>query len=245
MKVNTRGVFMRVILILLLSTLMIFVQGCAKEKKQLAEETPAPTDRFDDTPPPPSGDESATSNKATLDIVSVAVMEDYALRPLNDPSDVKVELILDDFGNGRYGGSVSISYYDNGQYYASDQRAYSSENDVKYNIWFTKNGNNVWHGFFEDYFGAIVVVIDNVVDLGDGGTGDLVGGSVWYKNFGETYAPKPPMTRCWFIRRGPYDCRTFISGSDVNTTSSVNPNNGGYRKLGEFSGLSRSQAFNE
>ncbi len=245
---------MKSIYILLLTVSMVFIQGCAKERKAVEEPTPVvDEDRFDETPTPPSGDDTSQGNKVPLTITSTSTMEDYTLRPLNDPQNISIEINLDDFsdGDGKFGGRISISYTDNGNLYSSDQRTtysgsqYGSSGDAQYNIWFTSGGDQVWHGFFEDAFGAIVVVIDEVIDLGDGGVGDLVGGSVWFKNFGATYAPKPPMTRCWFIRRGPYDCRTFMSGGGVSTTSSVNPNNGGYRKLGNFTGLSKSQAFNE
>ena len=106
------------------------------------------------------------------------------------------------------------------------------------------NGQKVWHGVFDDfYFGALVVVIDGVSDLGDGqGAQDLVSGTVWMKNFAATRAPHPP-TYCWFVSFGPFDCRPWPVGEGMNTFASKDPQ-GGYVKLGTFSGLSLRAAFN-
>jgi hypothetical protein len=80
-------------------------------------------------------------------------------------------------------------------------------------------------------------------------------GSVWYKNFTGTGPIDGPIpgTSCWFISAGPYDCRAWIDGSGVNTlgglfptvgASSTNASPNIYQKLGTFSGLDLSNAFN-
>jgi len=113
----------------------------------------------------------------------------------------------------------------------------------------------VWKGFFEDKYGAIVVVIDRTLSLGDGQAAQFIGGSIWFQNFPEVTYPYSPyasrqgiLKTCWEITMGPYDCRTFLDDGKVRLTTSLYPNNRGpdalqnYRKLGEFNGLSRASA---
>jgi hypothetical protein len=179
---------------------------------------------------------------ASFQVTSLNVMSEYTGRPMNNPQQIEVNLNLAKYGDST-GGTVRISYSDNGYRYEGYFTAGHSEAESQYNKWFTKSGKKVWHGFFEDYLGAIVVVIDGVTDLGDGGTADQTAtGSVWFKNFGYTYAPRPPAW-CWFVSLGPYDCRAWKDGNGVATTRSVNPDNG-YKKLGTFSGLDLNGAFN-
>lgn len=237
-----RGRIMKIVWVVAIGILLVFTQACSK-KRQLS-----PLDGGkNESPEPPSvlNNSDSDSNQADMSIVSLARLEAYTKRAMNDPTDIKIKLTLDDFGDGAFGGYVNISYDDDGEFYESTQTSGGNQHDAQYNKWFVNDDNEkVWHGFFEDKIGAIVVVVDKVINLGDGGVADSIGGSVWFKNFGATYAPHPP-TRCWFVRVGPYECRTFLSGGKVKTTSSTHPENGGYMKLGEFSGLSHSAAFNE
>ena len=89
-----------------------------------------------------------------------------------------------------------------------------------------------------------MLVIDDSIGLGDGGLPSEVSGSIWFKNFLPTYAQQSA-EKCWFIRTGPFDCRTFYSGGDasVDTTSGLYPADG-YRRLGKFTGLKVKEAFN-
>lgn len=187
-----------------------------------------------------------------LEIASLEKMSDFVLRPLNNPTGLQINVALEEWGEGTFGGIVRIAYMDNGELKVNEFNAGRDEYDVQHNIWFEKNGKEIFHGFFEDENGALIVVIDNVMDLGDGASGDAVSGSVWYKNFEFTMAPNPsngclpgfgcPDTRCWFVEIGPYECRSFLQSDEIETTSMVYPNNG-YVKLGEFYNLSRSKAF--
>jgi len=162
---------------------------------------------------------------------------------MNNPQNIKVNLNMVKTSGGTFGGTATISYTENGGLYTGYFTAGSSPEATKYNRTFSIGGKTVWHGIFEDFMGGIVVVIDDIVDLGDGaGTQDLVSGSVWFKNFGLTYAPHPP-TYCWFPYAGPYDCRPWPSGNGVNTYAAAEPA-GGYVKLGTFTGLSVKKAFN-
>lgn len=179
---------------------------------------------------------------APLNITSMNLMGEYTGRPMYNPQQIEINLNLKKYGNS-YGGTVRISYSDYGQRYQGFFTSGHSAEETKYNIWFTKNGKQVWHGFFEDYLGSIIVVIDKKTDLGDGGSESKVSGSVWFKNFGYTYAPRPPAW-CWFVSLGPYDCRAWKSGEGVNTTASIYPDNG-YKKLGSFEDMDLQDAFNE
>jgi hypothetical protein len=125
-----------------------------------------------------------------------------------------------------------------------------SVQDKSLNRWYTQNGQAVWKGFFQDSYGAYVVVIDRALSQGDGQPAEFVGGRVYFQNF-QTSLPSSPVQgntkMCWQITRGPYDCRTFISGSGIDMTSSLYPNNNGpnakpWQLLGEFSGLPRAAA---
>ncbi|MCB0343268.1 MAG: hypothetical protein H6626_05805 [Pseudobdellovibrionaceae bacterium] len=243
--------------------------GCASESTP-APQNAVDTDGTD-TVPDGSGSGSGTSifdwgdsASAELTVQSLSTFSDYTGRPMYDPQDIKISLNLNKYGNG-WGGKVKITYTDRGQSYAgqftslvrSGSRVDNNNVNNQYNIWFSNpaNGEVVWHGFFEDerpsiYYqtpgqvtGAIVLVIDQIEDQGDGqGPSDLVGGSVWYKNFEFQYSPLSP-TSCWFVYAGPYDCRAWKSGDGLATQRAVNPD-AGYVKLGEFTDLSLSEAFN-
>ncbi len=180
---------------------------------------------------------------------SASVYRDYSKRyiqNLNQLSDVKVNLNLGKIGDA-YGGTITVQYVYGGTTYQGFFTSGDTAEAVKYNIWFTKSGNKVWHGIFEDFLGSIVVVIDGVASLGDGlAAEDKVTGSVWYKNFEITpYTNVHPPTYCWFVSLGPYDCRAWKSGNGINTKQGPEPLSGdGYTKLGTFDDLDVSKAFN-
>lgn len=176
-------------------------------------------------------------------ITNLSTMSDYTQRPMYNPQNLKINVNLVKAGSS-FGGTVTISYTDYGSPYKGSFTSGTSPESTKYNVWFTKSGKKVYHGFFEDFYGAIVLVLDGIPDLGDGGTvsQDKISGSVWFKNHAFTYAPHPP-TYCWFVALGPYDCRAWKSGKKVNTTAAINPDNG-YVKLGTFDNLDLKKAFN-
>lgn len=247
----------KMIIILTLAGLM--VMGCAEEKKIAAPPTPTPLPYVDTNggvfvpngngPGEGPGDNWEYGGTAEMSIVGgLSNFSEYTGRTMNIVEDLKINVNMTKYGDG-YGGTVSISYLE--KYYQDDTgtvregsfTAGSSDKSAKYNRWFTSNGQTVFHAVLEDYMGGLVIVIDEFVDLGDGGpVTDLVGGTVWYKNFGLTYAPHPP-TYCWFVSLGPYDCRPWPSGEDMNTFMSKDPQ-AGYIKVGRFSGLSLDEAFN-
>lgn len=176
-----------------------------------------------------------------------------ATHPLNNPTDLKITIDLQKVSSdvAYYGGTVKLSYTDNGATFTGTFIAGSGQNtsmkglrdngtyEAAYNYWFLSGGKQVFSGFFQDAFGAIVVVIDNTSSQGDAqGAGSLTG-AVYYKNFAQSYAEQSPYRKCWFISAGPFSCRD----TGVINKSSVYPTDGGYKLLGTFSGLNKAQSF--
>ena len=157
-----------------------------------------------------------------------------------------------------FGGRIAIGYYDEdaktfrrGVFVNGDEQQFwntSLDDAAKYNVWFQKDGDLYFHGFFQDTQGGVIIVIEDFVSLGDGQPPTHVKGSIWFKNFQiysdpYTLMPPHPPTHCWLVSIGPYDCRSWKSGKTVDTTSEVLPTDG-YQKLGEFQGLELAPAFN-
>jgi len=241
----------------------------------------------------PRGPEFANGATAALQVDSIAIMTEYvATHPLNNPQDTRISVKLFEAGGAgtnQYAGDVYISYHDNGQYYTGHFNTKDAQNPSGspaqsgtlfpnyrhsyYNNWFTDPGTAtrtpvsrpVFHGFFEDQWGAILIVIDDALDLNDGSGATEVSGSIWFKNHANTqFQPNTQGIPCWFITAGPYDCRTFLTpgGSMVTasalyppeslsrTTRSSHPYHSedaarGWKKLGTFSGLNKAKAFSQ
>jgi len=201
------------------------------------------------------GTSTPTNTGGSTVAFSISNFNDFnsyvATRPLNNPTDVKITVQLQNVGELRYGGKVAISYLDNNIRYQgwlesglgqNSTYKINSRDDGKYeaqfNYWFPHSGKTVYSGFFQDTIGAVVLVIDGTQNQGDGQGGGLVSGSLWYKNFAQVLAPQGPMRKCWFISLGPYDCR---SGTVISKTG-LYPSDG-YKLLGTFSGLNMNRAF--
>ena len=155
-------------------------------------------------------------------------------------------------------GQTSFSFYTSGG---------TTLDDVSENFWsFNSNGDLVWRGVFEGPNGAIVVVVDGVFNTGDGSDPfDFMSGSVWFKPWvvvGDTGInsqtcivkngrldcknPSSPLTRCWDVSLGPYDCRFTVSSDSQNVIATGNRfNNEEFTKIGEFINLSRERTFKE
>lgn len=183
-----------------------------------------------------------------------------------DPVDFRlnVQLIPYTWNNKTiYAGNLKLGYYDytgscaaTGNYCIANLETGFGSNgnqahpyygmpDFVFNQWFLWQGKQVFHAFFQDMVGAVVLVVDGGNDLGDGGGYTTVKGSIWFKNFQTTVAPERPEDKCWFHPLGPYTCQTFKNSQGlVVTTSRLEPSlNDGYRKLGTFSGLDKVKAF--
>lgn len=248
-------------LILVLATLALMGVGCAKELKSgnAVITPPVVNPTYPVNAPPGQGVGSAGDNWSYGSTVaftpdSLEIFNTYvATHPLNNPTNVKLNVNIVDVGGGHFGGQVKLAYDDAGQHYegyfvagtGTNQKfdSYGTNNDVglyhaQYNTWFN-NGKN-FTGFFQDSYGAIVLVIDNVMTQGDGQGSSIVSGSIWFKNFKQTFAPQGSQRYCWFIYDGPYNCRS----TTVINKSNAYPSDG-YRRLGTFTGLSRSKAFNQ
>jgi hypothetical protein len=239
MKTNAK------LIILLLAAAMTV--GCAKESKKgsgvpVATVPPGGGPYIPPGTGPGQNPGTTYGGSAPLSIVSVSTLSTYTGRPMNNPSNIRINLNMIRSGSA-WAGTATVTYNENGYAYQGYFTTGSQTEATKYNVSWTTAKGKVWHGIFEDFLGGLVVVIDGIVDLGDGaGPQDNASGSVWFKNFGLTYAPHPP-TYCWFVSRGPYDCRAWPDGSGMNTYQSVNPG-GGYTKLGTFTGMSIKGAFN-
>lgn len=240
---------------------VLFGIGCSSNKSAtvaapVTTDTPVvPVENPDPTGSGTGGGlSSGSGDVVTFTPTSLSLFNSYvATHPLNNPKDFKISVNLQDAGGYHYAGTIKISYTDNGQTFEGIFETGSGTNisfsngkdngelESKYNYWFNNAGKVVFSGFFQDQFGSIVLVIDNSVNQGDGQGGGYVGGSIYFKNFAQSMATQSPYRKCWFIYDGPYNCRS----TPVINKSSLYPTEAeGYRKLGTFSGLSKSRAFN-
>ncbi len=239
---------------------LIALVGCASEK-QGPPSTSAPatttcgaaecTTAVTGSTPVGTGTDPATTGYSSGSTVSLQLNGSalgrmfYNSKPVS-PTNVRMNLDLTSNSD-----SVIVSYIENGILHEAafgTQHPTSSASNAMYNGWVSQNGQNVWKGFFQDAYGAIVLVIDKSLNAGDGTAANVLGGSIWFENFQESNYQNPvqgPLKMCWEITAGPYDCRTFIVGSSVVVTSSLYPNNHGpnksigYEKLADFGGLDR------
>jgi len=257
----------------LLVTSVLMTLGCSKStnnSQSVGSNVTVPGSGTGGTPDTPGtdntdngGTSTITGSVVTFTMKDLATFKDYVGpgRVLNNPSTVKLKMDVRDVGGGKFGGGISISYYDNGIFRegvftaGSDKNAYHKDlrdNDkmqAEYNYWFNYSGTSVFSGYFQDSQGAIVVVIspDNTgVNPGDGqGTSGTYAGHVYYKNFKDqgmstTMAPNS-MRACWFTYLGPLDCRSTV----VTTKCGLYPGpETGYKFLGSFKGLNLQKAFN-
>ena len=248
---------------------LALVAGCAKSKSQDNNTvvnnggTIVPPIVIDPNAPIGGGTGTPTfSSGSTSDFtpVSLSVMNTYvATHPLNNPSNFKININLASAGNSRYGGDVTISYYDNGQKYDGVFKAGMGKNqsfsgmydnnrlEADYNYWFNFERQLVFTGFFEDQYGAITItLVPQTTTPASGNDGEPIisgpyKGYVYFKNFQTTFAPHSPYRSCWFTYMGPYDCRSNV----VQTKCGLTPGaEAGYQLLGTFSTVDINKAFN-
>jgi hypothetical protein len=278
---TTQPLYKTVAFVVLLAGL---ASGCAKEKSGgTVAQVPSPMTTLGGggfSPEAPRDTDLARGTEwqsgaiTNLNIDSVQALDYYAVtHVVNNPTDVKISVKLYDVGGNQYAGHVMVSYIDNNQFRTAKfitgnqtvargtSHGHDGKNHAVYNKWFTWGGQNVFHGFYEDQYGALMIIVDRTIDQGDGGGANEVGGSIWFKNHNISPAPRGQIP-CWFIELGPYDCRTFlINREDLVTTSALYPSQSlyftprsinpfvleeparGWRRLGTFNGLNRSRAF--
>jgi len=179
------------------------------------------------------------------------VLEDFLTQPTNTPSNIRVHVDLQENSNETFSGTVSIYITDRGvtnsYNFSTGSQSHSSYNR------FVKNENG-FHAILDDGdAGMIVLVIDDIVNLGDGlGNQDTVNGRIFYKNYpiiygigGVPQAQHPQEygvdSYCWEITAGPYQCKPWTSLAasfdQPWPTQDVS-------FLGRFTGLSISGALN-
>jgi hypothetical protein len=236
---------------------LVIGAGCASEKggggTQAAVPTPVVactdpscTQIASPTPVPGSGGYYSGSSAALALTSQAELAKMFFNSNPNNPQNVQININL-----SRPSDAVIISYSDAGQTHEAaygTTHPYSGVSDASFNGWVNQSGKQVWKGFFQDTYGAIVLIVDKFITQGDGQSGNILGGSVWFQNFNRYYpnfGTQGPTKMCWQISMGPYDCRTFLVGDVVSVTSSYYPNNHGpdanmnYEKLGDFNGIAK------
>ncbi len=248
--------------VLTLIAMLALVAGCAKPKSQIetSATTTTTTTGTANVPGAPSlgSNSSLLSGGSTVAFKPVSmtkIKEFWTKQIFNNPTDFKVNVNMADNGNGHYEGDVTLSYVDNGQRLAwrfstgSGKIGYSTHDQGKdmgvFNVWFQYQGKKVFHAFLQDKQSALVIVLDDTLDLHDGAGIVSASGSVWFKNFGAVYASQ--VLPCWATMVGPYNCRTWqVAGDEIDTTSALYPQTeNGYQKLGSFSGLDITKALTQ
>jgi hypothetical protein len=251
--------------ILIAGVLLTVGTGCAKENKggSVANIPPSgcgsrcETTTGTGTPPPPTGTGEnpgqtgyASGSTADLQTYQSSLAELFYKSNPNSPTNVRVNIDI-----RRKKEAVIISYRDGGRVVEAAFgviHPYSGIQNEQHNGWVNQDGKSVWKGFFQDEWGAIVLVVDRMLSQGDGVPGQFLGGSIWFQNFNKEYYPnfpyQGPTKMCWQITMGPYDCRSFLVSGVVNMISSYYPTTKGpnkqnhYQKLGDFDGISRDAA---
>lgn len=213
-------------------------------------------------PVSPDGDNGGSnggyvgSNTVSFKPVSLAEFNSYvALHPLNAPTNINLTVDMFNAGNGRYAGDIKLSYTDNGLQYEGVFSAGEGQNqDIKglrdnnvmeaeFNRWYIVNGKYYFSAYFQDQYGALVLVFDEYINGGDAQGSGTVSGTVYYKNFAQSYATQSPYRKCWFIYNGVFNCRSNVVNNKNQAPTSANMLADGYRKLGTFSGLDRAAAM--
>lgn len=251
---------------LLMSTALLINVGCASENQgdPAAATVAAVPPRADGTPVDANGDgipdapmgtgntpaQSGYSSGSTVTFNANVGSLRKMFYQSNPPSPTNIRINID---LTRKQESVIISFVDRGYIREAAlgvQHPYDSHVNEQYNGWVNINGQSVYKGFFQDQYGAIVLVLDRALSQGDGQAGTILGGSVYFQNFYESPYQAPyqgPLKMCWEISRGPYDCRTFLISGAVNMLKSLYPaandygtnRTYGYEKLGDFDGMNR------
>lgn len=260
--------------ILILAALVMTAAGCAQEKTVDPVTPPvvdtsggcrgctpdngtgtgipdAPAGTGVGTNPTETGYDSGST--AQLNTSSSTLSQMFYNSGANSPTNIRINIDIN-----RKGEEVIISYIDNGKIVEAALGSVHPYNtavsNTRYNGWTTNGAAPVWKGFFQDQYGAVVLIIDKYLGTGDGNA-QILGGSIWFQNFPEARYPSSPyytyqgsQKMCWDITMGPYDCRSFLVGESVVMSSTLEPTNKGpnalqnYRKLGDFTGINRTAA---
>jgi hypothetical protein len=248
-------------LFLILPLLLALVSGCGKYSKNadsgMPMPTSSPTPYPTGTPPPTPGHTDpvdpatvwTTGGSAAFVPVNNEVFNKWVSGHPVEPKNVMINVKLTKAsGKSTYYGTVKIRYQSNGQTFEAtlkaDNTTYDNKDFYMYNYWFNFSGKKVFSGFFDDTIGGIVLVVDQNVDLGDGGGSTEIGGEVWFRNYQASWAGYAEggawsvVLPCWFRTIGPYNCQSNI----VMTKTSLYPTDT-YQKLGDFTNMNKQKAF--
>jgi hypothetical protein len=260
---------------LIVAAALMMLAGCASQKQDSAAATAAPGSNDTQTvidangdgipdAPTGTGNDPGTTGYSSGSTASV-VLNGSALGRLfynsNPVHPTNPRINIDLHSNTE---AVVVSYVENGilheAAFGSQHPNVTSYSNTMYNGWV----GSAYKAFFQDAYGAIVLVLDKAMSQSDGTATMILGGSVYFQNFQQVYYQNPtqgPLKMCWEITAGPYDCRSFLvarSPSDpaynqynklkVDMTSSAYPTTYGpnkttaYERLGDFGGINRTAA---
>jgi hypothetical protein len=234
-----------------LGSLALNFFGCTKSSTP----DPTPVAVITSTTPPPrvaegsgydSADWSDSGQTVTFVPDSFSTFNSYVgTHPLNEPSNYKINIKLSLVGGlSILGGKIRIGYTDVGRWYEGILEAGVGQNvkcsnchdnnvyEAAYNYYYVDpSGKVIFSGYFQDRYGAIILVLEPAQGSGDG-DGGTYKGAVFYKNFAQAVEQQSAERKCWFIREGPYDCRSSVLVYKSSFTSFDN-----YTKLGTFTGI--------
>ena len=223
--------------------------------------------------------EDKWGTSAPITITSESVFADFRLgrliNTMDDIEDLRVYVDLKKSSGKYYEGDIRIAYWEHdatGATFRETKYRSGRGSNAKYNVWFSKSGNDYFHGFYQETHGSLVFIINDTTSVTrdpDAPQQTLYSGSLWVKQFRTTWNRKnscnnhdnkyifennldptktfiPPLAErdrnCWFITSGPFDCRTWRSGKGVDTLRAVEPDSC-YSKMAEFHGLDLLKAF--
>lgn len=246
---------------MMMATLAVMVVGCGSSKVSSGGSSvlPPPVD------PGQNGNGGTGSTTwpwtvsgavASLVPVSYEMLNTYvAMRPLNNPSDVRVNINMKKVsGTSFYAGKVQIGYNDNGQFYYGsfsagegvNQTCSNCQNNGIYeaapNFWTTIKGVKTFMAYVQDQWGSLIIVMEPETAGADGEADGLLKGRIYFRNFGESLHPQSSYRKCWYIYSGPYACYAHNMSQKLD---SHDFSDGTYRLLGSFSGVRRDQALGQ
>lgn len=249
-------------ILFIITAAALVLGGCGKKYKSsdpAATPAPAPTDTsglIPDTPDhstlvDPTDGVWSSGGSAVFKPVNNEVFNQWVSSHPVEPQNPMINVnLVKASGKSTYYGEVKIRYQHSNNTYEATLRtetgSYKGQDFYQYNYWFANQGKSVFSAFLEDQVGAIVLVVNQFLDLGDGGGASEISGEVWFKNFTSSFATFDQgsawsiVLPCWFRSIGPYDCRS----DTVMNKSALYPSNG-YQKLGDFSNMSKLKAFSQ
>ncbi len=249
--------------ILVLGLFTLIMVGCGGSSKVSNGNSVTPVPTPTPTPEVPAGTTtwpySVSGDVVSFVPVSYEMLNTYvAIRPLNNPSDVKININLSKIsGTSFYAGKVQIGYTDNGTFYYGSFTAKEGVNPTcsncrdngiyrsAPNFWSTINGVKTFMAYVQDKWGSLIIVMEAETAGADGEAGGLLKGRIYFRNFANCEIDQYSNGRdreCWYIYSGPYAC---YSNNMSQKLSSTDFSDGTYRLLGSFSGVNRAKALGQ